>query len=155
MNGRRVVDFIVLRSAFSQRNVTSLLLVGVFFAVYVLSGGKITTSIPHMKDANGFGDAGLSDTSGTSSTSTPDHSLQVLGVTSTAEQQARQETVNKRGRLFDPEIDAVKEGEVDKNGLLHVDTTNEKEELKLRKFERRDRDSLAAIEERLKIKRNK
>ena len=154
MKGRKVVDFIVLRSAFSQRNVTSMLLVGVFFAVYVLSGGKVTTSLPQMKDANAFGGASTGDEIAPAKT-TPDKSLQVLGVTATSEQQAREETVNKRGRLFDPDIDTVKEGEVDKNGLLQVDTTNEKEELKLRKFERRDRDSLAAIEERLKIKRKK
>lgn len=154
MKGRKVVDFIVLRSAFSQRNVTSLLLVGVFFAVYVMSGGKVTTSLPQIKDTNSFGGASGADELAPVKT-TPDESLQVLGVTSTNEQQARQETVNKRGRLFDPDIDTVKEGEVDKNGLMQVDTTNEKEELKLRKFERRDHDSLAAIEERLKIKRKK
>jgi len=106
-----------------------------------------------MQDTNSFGEATL--TNGDSKAATADQSLQVLGVRSTDEQTAREETINKRGRLFDPEFDSQKDAEVGKDALMHVDTTNEKEELKLRKFERREHDSLAAIEERLKIKRNK
>ncbi|MCB0344389.1 MAG: hypothetical protein KDD66_04705 [Bdellovibrionales bacterium] len=54
MKVNKVVSFLLLRPAFTGRNVTSLGLVAVFFMVYVLAGGKITT-VPTMKPGGSFG----------------------------------------------------------------------------------------------------
>ncbi len=54
MNVNKVVSFLLLRPAFTGRNVTSLGLVALFFAVYVAAGGKITT-VPTMKTGGSFG----------------------------------------------------------------------------------------------------
>lgn len=54
MNAKKVVSFLLLRPAFTGRNVTSLGLVAVFFAVYVAAGGKVTT-VPKMNAGASFG----------------------------------------------------------------------------------------------------
>ena len=48
MNGKLkgILKFAVCAPAFSQRNVTSIGLVVLFVLVYILAGGKITTSLP-------------------------------------------------------------------------------------------------------------
>ena len=42
MKARKVVEFLLLKPAFTSRNISSVLLVGVFFALYVMAGGKVT-----------------------------------------------------------------------------------------------------------------
>ncbi|MCB0358084.1 MAG: hypothetical protein KDD44_00555 [Bdellovibrionales bacterium] len=54
MKARQVVDFLLLRPAFNARNVTSIGLVGLFFAVYVLAGGKIS-AVPKIQSPDQFG----------------------------------------------------------------------------------------------------
>jgi hypothetical protein len=53
MKGKKVLEFILLKPAFSSRNLTSLLLVAIFFAVYVLAGGKV--EVPDVKQGSNFG----------------------------------------------------------------------------------------------------
>ncbi len=157
MRGKQVIDFLVLRSAFTRRNFTSLFLVGVFFAVYVLSGGKVTTKLPKMGQAGTFGGAsgGLSAELAAKEKEALDkkQAMEVLGVTTSEDRLARENSVNRRGRLFDPQIDGAKEAPIDPSGLIQPDDTNRKEEAKLRKLERPQYDSLQAIEERLRVKR--
>ena len=157
MNGRKVVKYLLVGSAFNRRNFTSLGLVMVFVAVYIMSGGKVSTAVPRFQDTGTFGTPAVPGAATVTAPSLPaveeKEALKVLGVTPSDERQSREDAVNRRGRLFDgeeaePEI-------LDKNGLLTGDLTNAKEEAKLRKLERRRSDSFSAIEERLKIKRNK
>jgi len=54
MPARKVLHFLTLRPAFSTRNLTSLLLVGVFFGVYYLAGGRVT-SVPRVESGATFG----------------------------------------------------------------------------------------------------
>jgi len=53
MRGKRVLEFVLLKPAFSSRNLTSLLLVAIFFGVYVLAGGKV--EVPDVKQGANFG----------------------------------------------------------------------------------------------------
>ncbi len=53
MKAKKVLDFLILRPAFSSRNLTSILLVALFFGVYVLAGGKVT--MPNVKQGQNFG----------------------------------------------------------------------------------------------------
>ena len=158
MNAKSVVNFLVLRSAFTQRNFTSLLLVGVFVAVYIFSGGKISTVVPTIPTSTTFG--GLPQdaypavdprANPATSSSVQQKALQVLGVKPSADRSAREQSSNERGRLFSPD-EAVSE-KIDKNGLISADEEYQREEAKLRRQERRPGDSLAIIEERLNIKR--
>ncbi len=54
MDKRRLRDFLLLKPAVSSRNLTSLLLVAIFFGVYVAAGGKVST-IPEVAPGEGFG----------------------------------------------------------------------------------------------------
>ena len=54
MNKEALKQIFFLKSAVSSRNLTSLLLVGLFFGVYVAAGGKIS-SVPNIKPGQGFG----------------------------------------------------------------------------------------------------
>lgn len=60
MNAKKVVNFLVLRPAFTSRNLTSIGLVVLFFLIYVLSGGKVTWA-PNMKSARDAGFGGVTD----------------------------------------------------------------------------------------------
>jgi len=156
MRGKQVVDFLILRSAFTRRNFTSLFLVGVFFAVYVLSGGKVTTKLPKMKETGSFGnvESPRSDADVSAEEAAErQKAKEILGMTESQDRQQRENSVNGRGRLFSAEVDGAADEPIDPNGLIQPDDSNRKEEAKLRKLERRQQDSLLAIEERLKIKR--
>ncbi|MBL7663137.1 hypothetical protein JNK13_10345 [bacterium] len=54
MDKKKVVDIVLMKPAFSMRNLTSLLLVAFFFGVYAMAGGKVT-SIPRVKTGGEFG----------------------------------------------------------------------------------------------------
>ncbi len=54
MNAKKAVDFLVLRSVWSKRNLSSLALVGFFMAVYYMSGGRIS-SVPRIEPGATFG----------------------------------------------------------------------------------------------------
>ena len=58
MKTRKVVEFLLLKPAFTSRNISSVLLVGVFFAIYVMAGGKVTW-VPKVNARGGaFGSVG-------------------------------------------------------------------------------------------------
>ncbi len=162
MNAKKAVDFLILRSAFTRRNFSSLFLVGVFFGVYVMSGGKIATKLPKLKEAGAFGDVAIPEPEAGPSTpaqaakekAEQAKAMELLGATTSAEREARENAVNSRGLLFDSKVDEPVEP-IDPDGLIKADTENRRLESKLRKQEARNKDSLAAIEERLNIKRTK
>lgn len=52
--GRRVLDFLLLRPAFTGRNLFSIFLVMLFVGVYIASGGRVH-SIPKIKPGSQFG----------------------------------------------------------------------------------------------------
>ena len=54
MKAKQVFKFLALAPAFSNRNLTSLGLVGVFMVVYVLAGGRISV-MPNIRAGSSFG----------------------------------------------------------------------------------------------------
>ena len=54
MGMKKVVDFLIFRPAFTQRNITSLGLVGIMFGVYAMCGGKVTWA-PKLQRGSSFG----------------------------------------------------------------------------------------------------
>ena len=52
---KRILGFLMLRPAISSRNLTSLVLVGLFFGVYVAAGGKVEGIPAVQTDGGGFG----------------------------------------------------------------------------------------------------
>ena len=54
MNAKRIMNFLILRPAITTRNLTSLALVGLFFLIYLASGGTIST-LPNVSTGEGFG----------------------------------------------------------------------------------------------------
>lgn len=54
MDKKKIVEFLILRPAFTIRNFTSIGLVLVFFGIYVLAGGKVTL-IPKDPTGENFG----------------------------------------------------------------------------------------------------
>ena len=54
MAAKRLLNFLLLKPAFSARNLTSLALVGVFFGVYYLAGGNVR-AVPKLDSGATFG----------------------------------------------------------------------------------------------------
>ena len=52
---KRILGFLMLRPAISSRNLTSLVLVGLFFGVYVAAGGKVEGIPAVQSNTGGFG----------------------------------------------------------------------------------------------------
>ena len=53
MKGKKIVEFLILKPAFTSRNLSSLGLVAIFFLVYWLAGGKV--AVPNVKQGSNFG----------------------------------------------------------------------------------------------------
>jgi hypothetical protein len=174
MNGKKVLGFLLCRSAFTQRNLTSIGLVVIFFVVYVLAGGKITTGVPSMKELeqrkaaveSSSRETILSDKKGLLETEdTPKEtelldlsekdSKKVLGIVPSKERRAREASLLTEGRLFTEEERAKAEKErINSSGLIKGEKfVSRREQLMLDKSEKKPKDSLTAIEERLKIRR--
>ena len=167
MNAKKVINFLVLRSAFTQRNVTSLGLVGIFFVVYLLSGGKVSlTSMPNIPRSDSFGGVALDQPVGGGQLPSDirlgpdgrmdqDQSKALLGVLPSEDRAARELEIQKRGRLVEGLAEEEGTDEtLDKAGLVQGDQTeNRYEEARLKRKERKREDSLSAIEERLKARR--
>lgn len=167
MSARKVVDFLILRSAFTQRNVTSILLVGLFFGVFILAGGKITTVPPKsLKSGNTFGGVATRDGENESAEQQPPQMdgagmekakpEEILGIDENPDLAAREKVQQKKGSRFDPSSgdEDPAEEELSEAGLVDgVDMTNHREEFMLKRNEKRKEDTLAHIEERLNIKR--
>ncbi len=57
---KKFLNVLLMGSAVSTRNLTSLALVALFFAIYVAAGGRIS-SVPKVKSGEGFGSAQSAD----------------------------------------------------------------------------------------------
>jgi hypothetical protein len=164
-------SFLLCTNAFTQRNVTSIGLVMLFFAVYVLAGGKITTELPRLRDV-GRGIANvppygadenkrsvLDEIANPEQQQLPDlsedESKEVLGIVGSEDRQARQRAQAKVGTLFTEEERAELETQpIDKKMLVKgADFTSRREQWKLEQSEKKAVDSLSIIEERLRIKK--
>lgn len=173
-NVKRVAGFVFCRNAFTQRNVTSIGLVAMFFLVYVLAGGKITTQLPNISDSAGLAPRGpqneqevleqIEKGGPVAAESAPEaaipdlteqESKAVLGLTTTQDRAARENVRAKMGSLFtDEEREELENQPVNKEGLVQGGNfTNRREQWKLEQSEKKPTDSLSIIEERLKIKK--
>ncbi len=164
MNGKlkSIAKFLVCAPAFSQRNITSIGLVVVFLLVYVMAGGKVTTSLPRLPSSKApFGapskkslkNNNFSKKSFSSKKLSTRESKSVLGEIRSAKRNDIDSKRAKIGSLFteDERLDLEKE-EIDKQGLVkgHKFESRKERRLKERAMRREKRDSLSAIEERLK-----
>jgi len=170
MNGKfkSIAKFLVCAPAFSQRNMTSIGLVVMFLLVYVMAGGKITTSLPKMPSSKApFGLPSkkslnknfskksqiTNQASKQSSNLSTKESKSVLGEIRSAQRNDIDSKRAKIGSLFteDERLDLEKE-EIDQDGLVkgHKFESRKDRRLKERAMRREKKDSLSAIEERLK-----
>lgn len=166
MNAKKIVGFLLCRPAFTQRNMTSLLLVGLFVGAYILAGGKISTKLPsmqsmsHLNSLEEMGDGKAAEGPENVSKSqaqmpSEEQSKTILGIKPTEDLAAREKALNSRGSLFTADERAVDEQKpLDKDGLIQgISKFNRREEIRLEKAEKKSTDSLSAIEDRLRIKR--
>ena len=155
MNGKlkKFLQFAVCAPAFSQRNITSIGLVVIFVLVYILAGGKVTTSLPSMPKGGAFGmlsqDAMPKDL-------TKKESKSILGEIVSKDQAQRDAQRAKLGSLFTEEERKEAENEkIDPNGLVEGSQfENRREKRLLEKTQLKEKDSLSAIEERRKSNKN-
>ena len=184
MNAKKVIGFLLMRPAFTQRNVTSIVLVAVFFGVYAMMGGKVTTELPKVNKNGSFGsaqpakklplpgsNAGSQPSGGadaepadTTADATADaqakgkrkSSLQLLGLKPSEDREARRRALLGRTLFDKEEREELENQPLDKDGLVEgVVDKNIYLERRLERVEkRRDSDSLSAIEQRLKIQRD-
>ena len=170
MNGKLkgIVKFLVCAPAFSQRNITSIGLVVVFFLVYIMAGGKVTTSLPKLpssktafgaptKKTNGLFDKSARKVSPHSSPSlSKRQSKSVLGEIRSAKKNDIDSKRAKIGSLFtDEERKDLEKEEIDQEGLVKGHKfVNRKEKRLLERSKRKETDSLSLIEERLKSRSN-
>lgn len=179
MNAKKIAGFLLMRPAFTQRNLTSIVLVGVFIGSYFLMGGKITTSIPAPDKRNPFGSVKSSGVKspGTKQTTSqksvvpsetndiaangsesPD-SLQaakeVLGELPNTERSARQRAIMGRTEFSEEERQEDGAEPLDKEGLIEgADFSKKRKEWSLQRQEKKTSDALSGVEERLKITRS-
>lgn len=157
MEAKKVVKFLFLTSAFSQRNVTSILLVVLFFVVYIMSGGKVSLEMPKFPEGGGFGGVRFEEDPLAESRAVPPlnapeedvkraskSSSQVLGLVPSEDAAARISERNRRGSQL-----ALDESEGNEEFKLRNESSGETP-----RSVRRQRDGLAALENRLNIRRN-
>lgn len=154
MNGKLkgFLKFMVCAPAFSQRNITSIGLVILFVLVYVLAGGKVTTSLPRppsAKAAFGIPEKGMKDL-------TRKESKSILGEITSKDKTQREVQRAKLGSLFtEEERKEAETEEINPDGLVQgSEFVSRREKRLLEKTERKEKDSLSAIEERLKASKN-
>lgn len=171
MKSKKVLDFITMRPAFTQKNLSSVGLVALFVGVYSIMGGSVNTAPPHVEAGDTFGSVrdyrpSASFAKETSEEAQPIGSEQqkasaesIIGLKPTEEESARLRQIEKRGRLNDPEMpdeDGADGNAVDKDALVQgVDMTRHRDEWMLKKGEKRKIDNLSAIEDRLEVPRAK
>ncbi|HMO19058.1 MAG TPA: hypothetical protein PKA63_13205 [Oligoflexia bacterium] len=154
-HAKKVLGFLVCAPAFTKRNMTSMALVGVFFFVYILAGGKIDTQLPSNTRGGAFGGVDAGDENGgilfpSSSTNDPG---KVLGHESSAERRIRENSGHMKGRIFtDDEADQAYEDPIDRSRLLEGREIkrSSREERTMNRYEKRKVDPLDAIQERLR-----
>jgi hypothetical protein len=166
MNAKKVLGFLLCTPAFTKRNITSLLLVGAFFFVYILAGGKIDTELPKARNVSSFGGADVTpgsgmDSYGATTTKDADGSEEkkdivpqkVLGEVPTSDRRARETASHMKGRIFvDEDADREAADEIDKSGLIkgsYKSPESFHDKRAIERSERRKPDPLSAIEERL------
>ena len=159
MNGKLkgIVKFLVCAPAFSQRNITSIGLVVVFFLVYVMAGGKVTTSLPKVPSSKApFGALKKKNKSVPSSHNsnnlTKRESKSVIGEIRSAKRNDIDSKRAKIGSLFtDEERKDLEKQEIDQEGLVKGHKfISRKEKRLIEKSQRKESDSLSLIEQRLK-----
>lgn len=152
MNAKKVLSFVLCSSAFTKRNLSSLALVGFFFFVYVLAGGKIDTAIPSPSKIGGFGSGEVDDALGLGTVSR-EQSSEVLGISRSKEREERENAPLVKGRIFNKEEREVLESEaIDKNGLIDGAESRKpslSEQKAIEQSTRKTVDPLLAVEERL------
>jgi hypothetical protein len=165
MNAKKLVGFLLLRPAFTQRNFTSIFLVCVFAAVYIMMGGKVTTGPASVKNLDGFGGVSLKDQQSSQeseseveegSSNSRDKKLEaVLGAKPSSERVARGRA-NLGWNKFSEEEQEAKEAPLDKEGLIQGSQleSSRRQEAMFKYSEKKPGDSLSSIEERLNIKRD-
>lgn len=154
MNAKKVLSFLLCTPAFTRRNITSLMLVGAFFFIYILAGGKIDTQLPNPRNASTFGGVDLG--TGLLNNNKTDAS-QILGEETPSERRKRETASHMKGRIFTNE-DADFEPETieDKSALIqgrYKSPESIYEKRALEKSERKAPDPFDAIEERLRQRR--
>ena len=173
-NAKKALSFVLCKNAFTHRNLTSIGLVAIFFLVYVLAGGKITTQLPNFTDGGGLAPRAAKDKQDVideieqggaikppqeEEAAIPDLTVQeskaVLGVTASKDKASRDSVRAKMGSLFtDEEREELEKDPVNKEGLVQGGVfTNRREQWKLEQSEKKPTDNLSSIEERLKIKK--
>lgn len=174
MRGKQALSFLLMRPAFTRSNISTVGIVALFVGVYSIFGGKVTSNLPTVKQGSTFGSVveedlqqqdlqGLGD-NGNDVPAEPVRSGEdraeaqgVIGVLPTDAEKARMQEIDKRGRLFDastPEEDGEDGKPINREGLVKgVDFKSHRDEWIMLRSEKRKADGLAAIEDRLQMKR--
>ena len=165
MNAKKVVGTLLLKPAFTQRNITSVLLVAAFFGVYILMGGTISTELPANRANGGFGgsssDKKATASKGpdvTASKAKPSSAAELLGVKRSAERVRRERASFGPGLFSKEEREELEEEPLDPAGLVTgIKKKKSSLDRRLDKIEnrRKNTDALSAIEERLNINHGK
>ncbi len=159
MNARKIAGFLLCESAFTKRNISSILLVALFFAVYLLAGGKVST-LPKLKETSGFGTADYmpkQELPRATGSETPvmsnEASKEVLGIVSSKERLERNDRAVNKYRAFDPdEVTEDEKGRMDPQGLVQGNSpaANRRERMAMERNERKPSDALEEIQKRLR-----
>jgi hypothetical protein len=176
MNAKKVVGFLFMAPAFTQRNLTSVGLVVLFFVVYVLMGGKITTQLPQVSKEGVFGSGGIDGfmkpAKKAATASTPEgeaakaatagvdkeSAKDVLGINQSEEREARRRASLGTTFFSEEERKKLEAQPIDKEGLVKgVEIKRNKIDWSKRREakENKSRDMLSDIEERLSVGGNK
>lgn len=145
MKGKKVIDFILLRPVFTQKNFFAILVVFGLMGAYMLISGQRILNVPNFDSSASFG-------APVQSAIDQEKAKEIMGVHPESDRDQRLGNVAVRDPLAGPDshndIEPV-------NHELSYDFEQQKrmQESELRKNELRKKDSLDTIAERLRISR--
>ena len=145
---KKSFKFLFCTSALTQRNLTSVGLVIIFFFVYVLAGGKISTDLPSLREVKNS-NMGLGGSGNSLISNKKRDNNQLLGLEPSEERRQIERNKQQRGNLFADSSEAEKGGSsfFSKNKKRNIFKDQEQE------ASRKQNDRLSSIEERLNMRR--
>lgn len=151
MKAKKILNFLILRPIYNKSNFATFGLVALFFGLYMAIGGKVAP-LPKLEDGGSFGSVNLEDEQKTDFGQNKKKIDNYLGLTESADRQAREDAMNQRGLMHNAEEDDLEDPIDEKDLLKKENDYASKAEVRIRKMEEANKKatSMSDLGDRLK-----
>ncbi len=151
MNTKKVLNFLILRSAFTKSNFATVALVAMFFGLYMAFGGKVAP-LPKLDEGGNFGSINIKDEQTKNIELSKSQVNKYLGLDESSDRKAREEAINQRGLLHNTDIDDLDDPLDEKDYQMQNEENLSKDEIRARRMEQANKKvtSISKLEQRLK-----